>query len=75
MNAARRKSLAEVTDLLQQAKDLLETVMSDERDAFDNMPDSLRESDRGQEMEAGLDAMDEAVNEIDSAMDQISDNY
>ena len=71
MNAARRKSLTEVTNLLQQAKDLLETVMDEERDALYNMPDSLRESDRGEEMEAGLDSMEEALNEIDSAMDQI----
>ena len=74
MNAARRKSLAEVTDLLQQAKDLLETVMDEERDAFDNIPESLREGDRGQEMEAGLDSMEDALSEIESAMDQISDN-
>ena len=71
MNATRRKSLVEVTDLLQRAKDLLETVVDDERDALDNMPDSLRDSDRGQDMEAGLDSMDGAVSEIESAIDQI----
>ena len=74
MNAARRKRLAKVTDLLQEAKDLLQTVMDEERDALDNMPDSLRESDRGQEIEAGLDAMEEAFNEVESAMAQIEDN-
>ena len=74
MNAARRKRLAKVTDLLQEAKDRLQTVMEEERDALDNMPDSLRESDRGQEIEAGLDAMEEAFNEVESAMAQIEDN-
>ena len=71
MNAARRKSLAEVTNLLDEAKALLETVISDEQDAFDNMPESLRESDRGQDMESGLESMEEAVNEIEAALAQI----
>lgn len=48
MNKARRKEIAAIVAELEGLKDRLETIASDEREAFDNMPESLQESERGQ---------------------------
>jgi hypothetical protein len=42
MNAQRRKRLAKVEELLSEAGSLLEEIISEEREALDNMPDSIR---------------------------------
>lgn len=72
MNAARRKNIAKVSDLLDEARALLSEVIAEEQDALDNMPDSLRDADRGQQMEEYISAMDDAMSEIEAAIDQIA---
>jgi len=61
MNAQRRKRLAEAAALLQQANDkkteldelleqaksIIEEVASEEREYYDNMPESLQNGERG----------------------------
>lgn len=73
MNKERRKAIAVAIGLLNQAeeflsnaKDILEEIKVDERDAFDNMPESLQSSDRGQATEAAADALDEAWDTLDN---------
>lgn len=45
---------------LQKALDLLDEVISDEQDAYDNMPENLQESDKGDKVADGLDELNEA---------------
>ena len=73
MNAERRKEIAKASALIGEARAILEQVATDEREAFDNMPDSLKQSERGQQAEAAADALDEAVNaceEIDGKLEE-----
>ncbi len=53
MNNKRRTELQRVTDSLQ-------NIIDDEQDAYDNMPEGIQESERGEVMEAGLDSLNEA---------------
>ena len=55
MNAARRKRLAEAVDLIASAKENIEEVKEEEQEAFDNMPESLQGSERGEEMEGFIE--------------------
>ena len=45
----------------------------DEQEAFDNMPESLMESERGEAMEEAIGNMEEAASMIDSIMSLIED--
>lgn len=72
MNNERRKILDQATakieqasTLMEEAKQLLEEVAGDEREAHENMPDSLKEGERGAAMEQAADDLDEAVSSID----------
>lgn len=59
MNAARRKEIERAIDLLYQA--IIENVRDDEQDAYDNMPESLQYSERGERMSENVDALDNAA--------------
>ncbi|MBR4499795.1 MAG: hypothetical protein IKP11_04575 [Paludibacteraceae bacterium] len=61
MNAARRKEIERAIDLLYQAKEIIENVRDDEQDAYDNMPESLQYSERGERMSENVDALDNAA--------------
>jgi len=67
MNHARRKDIEAARALLDEARGLLECVAEAEREAYDNMPEGLQSSERGEASEAAADALDEAVQYIDDA--------
>ena len=69
MNAERRKRIENTKaliwrahTLLTEAWDNLEEIKDEEQDAYDNLPESFQESDRGE-------AMTEAIENLENAMD------
>lgn len=73
MNASRRKRLARVNDLLSEAGSLLEEIIEEEREDLANMPDSIRESDRGEEMEEKLSYMEDGLSSLEDATSSLSE--
>jgi len=72
MNKARRKELAnivakleELDALREQIREQLAAVRDDEQEAFDNMPESLQESERGEQMQEYIDTMENITGELD----------
>lgn len=66
MNKVRRKELARVVDLLDRARDLLETIRDEEQEAFDNLPESIQYSERGETMEGYIGTMEEMLDYLDT---------
>lgn len=71
MNKERRNKLAVLRGNLEDLAADLEALAGEERDAFDNMPESLQQGERGQQTEAAADALDEAVSELQTALNNI----
>ena len=81
MNADRRKKLNALQDLLQQTglsaamdnlkaiRDDLEGVRDEEQEAFDNLPEGLQSAERGQDMEAVIEALTEAFETLEGLID------
>lgn len=65
MNAQRRKKIQKVLDLVTEARSLLEEALEEEQDAFDNMPESLQATDRGEAMEEYISTMEDAVSSLE----------
>lgn len=72
MNAKRRKALAaiitrleELDSLRSEIKEHLEEVKGEEQEALDNMPESLQESERGQQMQEYIDTIESVITELD----------
>ncbi len=74
MNKERRDRLSDVIASLEEAKDLLEDVKSDEQEAFDNMPEGLQSSERGSKMLDYIDLMEEAGDKIDKICEFIGES-
>ena len=80
MNNARRKAITEamektltVIGTLEEAKGDLESLRDEEQDAFDNMPESRQQSERGQASETAISELDEVITKLEKAIDAISD--
>ena len=78
MNNERRKQLkaiakqlGTIADNLEDQQILLEQVYDDESEAFDNMPESLQESDRGIEMEEGIGTLEEQKDGLANMVDDL----
>ena len=71
MNDARRKELDRAFGLIEEAKSIVDSVKSEEQDAFDNMPEGFQQGERGQAMEAAISAMDDVESDLDNAISNI----
>jgi len=59
MNAMRRKQIARAIQMIYDAQEIIEMVKEEEQEAFDNMPESLQESERGETMYDNIDTLSE----------------
>ena len=67
MNKARRKRLGEAFDLIGTAQDILRSVREEEQEAYENLPDSFRDGERGEEIQNYMDMIEEAEGYLDDA--------
>ena len=73
MNADRRKTLTAIEAQITNLRDRLDELMNEEQDAFDNMPESLADGERGQAMEEAIQAMEEALSSLEDACSSIQE--
>lgn len=73
MNKARRKALEKISDKLMELQVDLQYVHEEEEEAYDNMPEGLQYSERGDEMQEAISAMEDADGAIQEAIDYLSD--
>ena len=73
MNKARRKELDRAADMLREAYSIIESCRDDEEDAYDNLPESFQDGERGEEMQEYIDVMDEVMDQIDDAANAIEE--
>lgn len=73
MNNADRKELARAREMLDNAKGIIEMVAEAETDKFDNMPENLQGSERGEKFEENADALIEIASSIDDIQSEINE--
>lgn len=64
MNRERRNRIAEIMHKLNEIADEICEVAQEERDAFDNLPESLQYGERGEAMEAAADELEDVSGEV-----------
>ena len=72
MNKIRRKELANIVTMLEELdalreeiRERLADVLDEEQEALDNLPESLQESERGEQMQEYIDTMENVTGELD----------
>lgn len=73
MNKERRTKISKIIERIESIKSDLESVLADEENAFENMPENLQCSMRGEESEAAIDCMEDAIETLDSAIEQLEE--
>lgn len=73
MNAKQRKELQGYVESLEEIKSNIETMMEDETEKLDNMPEGLQESERGEAMQFAIDQLDEASTYLQDSIDAINE--
>ena len=72
MNNERRKSIKKVIDKMEHINDIvdliisdIETIQSDEEDAYDNLPESFQDGLKGSDMQDAIDVMEESIEALE----------
>jgi len=73
MNKQRRKQLEKSVLHLNDALEIVRDVLEQEQEAFNNMPDGIRDGERGEEMQGYVDTLEEHVNTIEEAISAIEE--
>ena len=64
MNKERRQKIGKIIERLEDIAAELEALADEERDAFDNLPESLQYGERGEAMEAAADELEDVSGEV-----------
>ena len=76
MNKTRRKAIAEVRDILESANSNLEVIRDEEQESFDNLPEGIQVSERGEKMSECIEYLEEAIENLGEAIDNLDEsNY
>ena len=73
MNKDRRTRLSEISDKIAEIISDLEEIRDEEESAFENLPESLQESVRGQELQEKIDGMNDILDNLEYIPNQIND--
>ena len=72
MNKSRRSRLSILQEQIQDIMSAMDEIRNEEQEAYDNLPESIQYSERGDAMTDAIDSMDEAASlleDIDSYLD------
>ena len=70
MNNKRRKK---IQDVIRKLQNLLEEILDEEQEAFDNMPEGLQESANGMISQDAQDNLDAAIEALEEAIYYLED--
>ena len=73
MNKQRRKDIDRLKNLINTLKDDPENILNDEQDYFDNMPENLQGSLRGEESEDAISNMEDAIENLSDAIESLEE--
>ena len=73
MNKQRRKLIDNNIKSLEIIKSNIEDILSDEEFYFDNIPENLQGSIRGEDSQNAIDILGEVIDELDNIIDSLTE--
>lgn len=73
MNKARRRQLEKVVEVLTAQMEEMETIKDEEQEAFDNLPEGIQCTERGETMEENVDELDSIITDLENVIDSINE--
>ena len=75
MNARRRKTLRRAVMHLETASLIMRDITDNEQDSLDNMPENLSGGIRYEEMEEGIEVLEDSVERIDDTINDLTERF
>lgn len=72
MNKQRRKAINCCTKALEDVKNRIEEILSEEENFFDNMPENLQGSIRGEESQEAIDVLNEVKDGLEDCIESLN---
>lgn len=72
MNAKRRKEIEKILASLEGLEERISALYDEESEAYENLPEAIQESERGENMLAASEALENAMDAASSIDDVIS---
>ena len=72
MNNRQRKKIDTMLSKLEKIQGEINDMSAEEQEKYDNLPESIQDSDRGSDMENSIEYLDEAANLIDDVIDNLN---
>ena len=73
MNKETRKRLSSILEQITAARDEIEDIAGEEREKFDNMPEGLQSSEKGEAIETAADTLDEQIDALDNIIGELEE--
>ena len=73
MNKARRNRLNDAISYISTAKEIIEEVKEAEEEAFDNLPEGIQCSERGETMEGYIGDLENAMDDLENIMETLEE--
>ena len=73
MNKQRRASLQKEMELIGEAIAIIEQAQEEEQECFDNMPEGLQMSERGEQIEEYADSLEEIASYLEDQECELDD--
>lgn len=73
MNAMRRKQLARAIQMIYDAQEIIEMVKEEEQDSYDNLPEGIQDSERGETMYENIDTLGEISDNLIDMTTELED--
>ena len=72
MNKKRRQQVSDISDKLEEIQVDIENVRSDEDYAYENLPETVRYSEKGEAMLDAIGNMEDALSSVGDAIDYLN---
>lgn len=75
MNNTRRKQLQRIQGELRDIYERLDILCDEEQEAYDNMPESLQDTERGEKSQNAINTLESVRDQVLEAADEIDDIF
>ena len=73
MNKQRRNRLQKVIDQLEELKVEVSSICEEEKEAYDNMPESLQDGERGSQMYENISTLEDQESNFDELIENLQE--
>lgn len=71
MNRIRRKEIDKCLEELSLLQERIQCVLDEEEECFDNLPENLQDSERGETMQSGIDYLNDCISNLEEATENL----